>query len=252
MAELLADAGVPEGVLNVVTGDGPGRGRAARASSAGRQDRLHGFDRRRPPHRRGGGRRSQAGDRRAGGQVGPPDLRGRRHRESQSAPPSRPSSSTPDSSAWPAAVCSWPGRSTTRSSRRWPEAPRTCPWAILSTSRPSSDPWSASGTCARWRSYVRCACDDDRATVLAGGARLPIAGGCYFPPTVLSGVANDARVVQEEIFGPVVTVQVVRHRGRGHPDGEQHARSAWPRGCTRATWPGRTGSPSACGRASSG
>jgi acyl-CoA reductase-like NAD-dependent aldehyde dehydrogenase len=55
--------------------------------------------------------------------------------------------------------------------------------------------------------YVRCACDDDRATVLTGGARLPIVGGCYFPPTVLSGVGNDARVVQEEIFGPVVTVQ---------------------------------------------
>jgi phenylacetaldehyde dehydrogenase len=56
--------------------------------------------------------------------------------------------------------------------------------------------------------YVRCACDDDRATVLTGGARLSLAGGCYFPPTVLAGVGNDARVVQEEIFGPVVTVQV--------------------------------------------
>jgi acyl-CoA reductase-like NAD-dependent aldehyde dehydrogenase len=43
--------------------------------------------------------------------------------------------------------------------------------------------------------------------VVAGGKRLDIDGGYYYAPTVLADVANDSRVVQEEIFGPVLTVQ---------------------------------------------
>jgi acyl-CoA reductase-like NAD-dependent aldehyde dehydrogenase len=45
------------------------------------------------------------------------------------------------------------------------------------------------------------------ARVVAGGKRLDIDGGYFYAPTVLADVANDARVVQEEIFGPVLTVQ---------------------------------------------
>jgi acyl-CoA reductase-like NAD-dependent aldehyde dehydrogenase len=45
------------------------------------------------------------------------------------------------------------------------------------------------------------------ARVVAGGHRLDIGGGYYYAPTVLADVANDARVVQEEVFGPVLTVQ---------------------------------------------
>jgi len=45
------------------------------------------------------------------------------------------------------------------------------------------------------------------ARVVAGGHRLDLGGGYFFAPTVLADVANDARVVQEEIFGPVLTVQ---------------------------------------------
>jgi acyl-CoA reductase-like NAD-dependent aldehyde dehydrogenase len=44
--------------------------------------------------------------------------------------------------------------------------------------------------------------------VVAGGKRLDLGGGYFYAPTVLADVANDARVVQEEIFGPVLTVQV--------------------------------------------
>ncbi|MGI5472883.1 NAD-dependent succinate-semialdehyde dehydrogenase [Streptomyces sp. CA-132043] len=48
---------------------------------------------------------------------------------------------------------------------------------------------------------------DSGATVLTGGA--PIEGeGYFFRPTVLTDVAADARIAQEEIFGPVAPVSV--------------------------------------------
>jgi len=43
--------------------------------------------------------------------------------------------------------------------------------------------------------------------VVCGGERLDLNGGYYYKPTVIAGLANDSRVVQEEIFGPVLTVQ---------------------------------------------
>jgi betaine-aldehyde dehydrogenase len=46
----------------------------------------------------------------------------------------------------------------------------------------------------------------DHATVETGGALLD-RPGWFFPPTVVSGVRQDDTVVQQEIFGPVVTVQ---------------------------------------------
>jgi betaine-aldehyde dehydrogenase len=44
------------------------------------------------------------------------------------------------------------------------------------------------------------------ATVLAGGARLD-RPGFYFAPTIVAGVRQADRIVQEEVFGPVLTVQ---------------------------------------------
>ncbi len=46
------------------------------------------------------------------------------------------------------------------------------------------------------------------ATVAAGGERLggDLAGGFFVPPTVLSGMTNDMRTAREEIFGPVASV----------------------------------------------
>ncbi|WP_458249122.1 aldehyde dehydrogenase family protein [Streptomyces sp. MAI_2237] len=43
--------------------------------------------------------------------------------------------------------------------------------------------------------------------IVAGGERLDLDGGYYYRPTVIADLANDSRVVQEEIFGPVLTVQ---------------------------------------------
>ncbi|MEU5848146.1 aminobutyraldehyde dehydrogenase [Saccharopolyspora shandongensis] len=47
------------------------------------------------------------------------------------------------------------------------------------------------------------------AQVLTGGQRIGDEG-CFFAPTVLGGVRQDDEVVQEEIFGPVLTVQTFR------------------------------------------
>ena len=43
------------------------------------------------------------------------------------------------------------------------------------------------------------------ATVLTGG-EVPTGKGWFYPPTVLTGVAKDARVLREEIFGPVAPI----------------------------------------------
>ena len=80
-AELAAEAGIPPGALNVVPGTGrDGRKRAGRAPRR-RQDRLHGLHRGGLRHRPARRRDCQAGDARAGRQVGVCRLRGRRPRE---------------------------------------------------------------------------------------------------------------------------------------------------------------------------
>lgn len=48
---------------------------------------------------------------------------------------------------------------------------------------------------------------DAGATLVTGGEPLDLDGGLYYQPTVLTGVDNSAEAVQEEIFGPVLTVQ---------------------------------------------
>ncbi|MDX3311645.1 aldehyde dehydrogenase family protein [Streptomyces sp. NPDC054884] len=45
------------------------------------------------------------------------------------------------------------------------------------------------------------------ARIVCGGERLDLDGGYYYRPTVIADLANDSRLVQEEIFGPVLTVQ---------------------------------------------
>jgi betaine-aldehyde dehydrogenase len=48
----------------------------------------------------------------------------------------------------------------------------------------------------------------DRATIQAGGQRVSELGDGYFlSPAVVSGVQQDDEVIQDEIFGPVITVQ---------------------------------------------
>ncbi|MET8853109.1 aldehyde dehydrogenase family protein [Amycolatopsis sp. NPDC004625] len=47
----------------------------------------------------------------------------------------------------------------------------------------------------------------DGGRIVAGGGRPDIEGGFFFPPTVIADLPADSRVIREEIFGPVLTVQ---------------------------------------------
>jgi acyl-CoA reductase-like NAD-dependent aldehyde dehydrogenase len=47
----------------------------------------------------------------------------------------------------------------------------------------------------------------DGGEIVVGGQPLDLNGGFYYQPTVIAGLGNDAAAVQEEIFGPVLTVQ---------------------------------------------
>jgi acyl-CoA reductase-like NAD-dependent aldehyde dehydrogenase len=47
------------------------------------------------------------------------------------------------------------------------------------------------------------------ARLLLGGKRLKGSSGNFFPPTLLADVPNDAKVMQEESFGPIVPVKSV-------------------------------------------
>ncbi|MCB8836278.1 5-carboxymethyl-2-hydroxymuconate semialdehyde dehydrogenase [Aurantimonas sp. VKM B-3413] len=47
---------------------------------------------------------------------------------------------------------------------------------------------------------------EEGATIAAGGEKVEgPGGGCYVAPTLFTGVANDMRIAQEEIFGPVLS-----------------------------------------------
>ena len=54
---------------------------------------------------------------------------------------------------------------------------------------------------------------EDGASVLAGGARLtgePYDRGHYMGPTVITGVTSEMRIMREEVFGPVITVEAFK------------------------------------------
>jgi len=54
------------------------------------------------------------------------------------------------------------------------------------------------------------------AEVLVGGDRFADTGaGCFWQPTLLASVSNDNPAVQEEIFGPVLTVQIFDDEAEG-------------------------------------
>ena len=61
---------------------------------------------------------------------------------------------------------------------------------------------------------------DAKATIVTGGGTLGDRG-FFVKPTIVTDVAQDAEIVQNEVFGPVVTIQPLRLRRRGDRDGER-------------------------------
>ncbi len=60
---------------------------------------------------------------------------------------------------------------------------------------------------AKVEEYIQLARATNGVRIVTGGRRLDLGGGSYYAPTVITGMPNDSRLVQEEIFGPVLTVQ---------------------------------------------
>ena len=61
-----------------------------------------------------------------------------------------------------------------------------------------------------------------KATILTGGGTNGDRG-FFVKPTVVTGVGQDAEIVQREVFGPVVSVQRFAERRRGDRLGERRA-----------------------------
>jgi len=59
-------------------------------------------------------------------------------------------------------------------------------------------------------SFVDYARTEKQGEILCGGQMAKVPGldtGAFYAPTVIAGVKQDSRLIQEEIFGPVLTVQ---------------------------------------------
>jgi aldehyde dehydrogenase (NAD+) len=92
--------------------------------------------------------------------------------------------------------------------------------AVDSTSRvmaklPAADPTDPGTICGplvsarqrdRVEGYLRLAIEEGGSFALGGGRPEGLDGGYFVEPTLIVGVGNDARVAQEEIFGPVLVV----------------------------------------------
>ncbi len=92
--------------------------------------------------------------------------------------------------------------------------------AVDSTSRvmaklPAADPTDPGTICGplvsarqrdRVEGYLKLAIEEGGSFALGGGRPDGLDGGYFVEPTLIVGVGNDARVAQEEIFGPVLVV----------------------------------------------
>ena len=66
---------------------------------------------------------------------------------------------------------------------------------------------------ARVEGFVeRARANGDR---IVRGGRVAEIGGLWYEPTLVEPRSNDSEIVQQEVFGPVLTFQTFRQRGRG-------------------------------------
>ena len=118
-----------------------------------------------------------------------------------------PATSTPARTARPPRACSRVRGSMTTSSPRWPSTPAA---RSRSVCRDDEDASLGPVNNANQMAHVSGFLDrlPDHARVAAGGSRVNTLGdGFFFEPTVLAGLRQDDEHIQNEIFGPVITVQ---------------------------------------------
>ena len=124
---------------------------------------------------------------------------------SRPRPCASPATGTRARTAPPPPASSPARRSTTSSCRRWPT--RSGPSSGATRPRATTSRWARSSrrprpTRSRAWSIGRAA----GAEVVVGGER-PDRAGAYYAPTVIAGPDQKSEIIQDEIFGPVVTVQ---------------------------------------------
>jgi len=67
-------------------------------------------------------------------------------------------------------------------------------------------PLASAQQCARVMHYIELGRTEGATLVTGGGRSLPDSGGYFVEPTIFRNVAPSARIAQEEIFGPVLSV----------------------------------------------
>ena len=242
MAELLHDAGVPDGVLNVVTGSGPVVGEAllrhpgvdkiafTGSTAIGRHAASVAGEHLKPVTMELGGNAAHIvfddADLDVGHRRGDQGVR-LQHRpvlHGRPAPAGRPPAPRHRRSGILAQAV--PDGADRRPARR---------------RRPSSARWPASGSCAKVEEYVELA-RKEGGRIVCGGERLDLDGGYYYRPTVIADLPADSRVIAGGGLRAGAHRAALRHRGRGRRAGQRHAvrprrRAADPRRRPRA--PGR-------------
>jgi aldehyde dehydrogenase (NAD+) len=204
-AEISREAGLPKGVLNIVTGDGD-TGAALVANPGRWQGGLHRIDLRRPEDPRGDGRAGQGADAGTGRQVALHRLRRRRSRQAVEGLVD---------AIWfnQGQVCCAGSAFWCR--RAWPSAFHAKLKRRMDGLR-LGDPLDK---CIDVGAIVDPVQLETITGMVAGSegeiyrAATPLPQGCFYPPTLITGLSASARLMQEEIFGPVLVSMTFRTPG---------------------------------------
>jgi len=112
--------------------------------------------------------------------------------------------------------------------------------AAVMAKLPAGDPTEPGTVCGplisarqrdRVEGYLRLARDEGGSMVVGGGRPTDLDRGYFVEPTLITGLSNDSRVAQEEIFGPVLVV--IPHDG---DDDAVALANASPYGLSGSVW----------------